>query len=103
MAPQSSTLQVNPKVLGFNEPFGGSFVTSRHYHRDPRVKSMVIEVKRSNYMDESTGEPDPVLRWKMMGMDQFMGFACGSIAERGDRGVSGSFVILVDRGCGEVV
>jgi len=39
-----------------NEPFAGSMVPSCYYHRDPRVRSLMIEIKRSLYMDERTAE-----------------------------------------------
>jgi N-formylglutamate amidohydrolase len=39
-----------------NRPFSGSMVPSRYYGRDPKVSSIMIEVNRSLYMDEGTGE-----------------------------------------------
>jgi len=47
-----------PRVekVRFNVPLSGSLVPGRHYLTDPQVKSMMIEVKRSVYMDEATGE-----------------------------------------------
>jgi len=39
-----------------NRPFSGSLVPSRYYEQDRRVYSIMIEVKRSLYMDESTGK-----------------------------------------------
>jgi N-formylglutamate amidohydrolase len=38
-----------------NSPFSGSMVSSRHYHSDNRVQSLMIEVNRSLYMEEETG------------------------------------------------
>lgn len=38
-----------------DHPFSGSFVPTRYYRKDPRVLSVMIEVKRALYMDESTG------------------------------------------------
>lgn len=37
-----------------NQPFSGAFVPTRYYRRDPRVHSIMIEVNRHFYMDEST-------------------------------------------------
>lgn len=46
--------------LGFtvevNRPFGGSIVPTAFYGRDPRVSSVMIEVRRDLYMDEQSGE-----------------------------------------------
>jgi N-formylglutamate deformylase len=39
-----------------NEPFKGTFVPLPFYRKDPRVLSVMIELKRSLYMDERTGE-----------------------------------------------
>ena len=38
-----------------NKPFAGSFVPGRFYQKDNRVSSIMIEIKRSLYMDEGTG------------------------------------------------
>ena len=42
-------------TCGVNRPFSGSMVPSRFYGRDRRVSSIMIEVKRSLYMDEGSG------------------------------------------------
>ena len=39
-----------------NRPYEGSIVPSAYYGRDPRVCSIMIEVRRGLYMDEHTGE-----------------------------------------------
>jgi N-formylglutamate amidohydrolase len=39
-----------------NRPFAGSLVPAKHYKRDNRVLSIMIEVNRSLYMDEVSGE-----------------------------------------------
>lgn len=39
-----------------NRPFSGSIVPSRYYGRDLRVSSIMVEVNRSLYMDDATGE-----------------------------------------------
>jgi len=39
----------------FNRPFSGSIVPSRYYQLDNRVRSIMIEINRSQYIDEKTG------------------------------------------------
>ena len=39
-----------------NYPFQGTLVPMQHYYKDIKVQSVMIEVKRSLYMDEKTGE-----------------------------------------------
>ena len=36
-------------------PFSGTMVPLKHYHRDPRLMSAMIEINRGLYMDEVTG------------------------------------------------
>ena len=38
-----------------NEPFEGTIVPMKYYHRDKRLLSIMIEVNRRLYMDEKTG------------------------------------------------
>ncbi len=38
-----------------NKPFDGCMVPSRYYEQNQRVSSIMIEIKRSLYMDEATG------------------------------------------------
>lgn len=38
-----------------NEPFAGSYVPTRHFGKDERVFSVMIEVRRDLYMNESDG------------------------------------------------
>ncbi len=40
-------------------PFAGSFVPTGYYGRDPRVRSVMIEVRRGLYMDEASGDKLP--------------------------------------------
>jgi N-formylglutamate amidohydrolase len=42
--------------VGFNTPFAGSLVPTRFYGRDARVRSLMVELRRDLYMDETTGE-----------------------------------------------
>ena len=37
-------------------PFSGSIVPMKHYQKEERVKSIMIEIRRDLYMDEATGE-----------------------------------------------
>lgn len=46
-------------TVGLNEPFSGSYVPLRLYRKDPRVRSAMIEIKRSTYMDELIGSRLP--------------------------------------------
>ncbi|NPV90967.1 MAG: N-formylglutamate amidohydrolase [Firmicutes bacterium] len=49
----------NGFTVAFNSPFAGTMVPGTYYRRDRRVVSIMIEVNRSRYMDESTGEKTP--------------------------------------------
>ena len=42
--------------VSHNQPFAGSYVPIQYYREDARVKSLMIEVNRSLYMEEATGE-----------------------------------------------
>lgn len=58
--PQKMTdlLKNNFEELGFgveiNTPFSGSIVPTRHYKKDKRVLSVMVEVNRKSYMNEET-------------------------------------------------
>lgn len=42
--------------VAFNEPFSGAIVPAKHWRSDPDVNSLMIEVNRSLYLDEETGQ-----------------------------------------------
>jgi N-formylglutamate amidohydrolase len=54
-------LRASLEAAGFrvavDRPFAGSLVPLRWYGTDPRVRSVMLEVRRGTYMDEATGEP----------------------------------------------
>jgi N-formylglutamate amidohydrolase len=39
---------------GVNQPFSGTFVPSKYWRKDSRVRSIMIEIRRDLYLDEST-------------------------------------------------
>jgi N-formylglutamate amidohydrolase len=39
-----------------NAPYAGTMVPGKHWGKDPRVHSVMIEISRNLYMDVSTGE-----------------------------------------------
>jgi N-formylglutamate amidohydrolase len=43
--------------VAVDRPFSGTLVPLRWYGTDPRVTSVMLEVRRGAYMDERTGEP----------------------------------------------
>jgi len=43
------------EYAAWNKPFEGTFVPMKNYHSDPRVKSFMVEINRSRYMDEESG------------------------------------------------
>ena len=45
--------------VAHNDPFSGSIVPSEYFLADKRVQSIMIEINRSLYMDESTGQKLP--------------------------------------------
>ncbi len=42
--------------VGLNQPYSGAIVPLAFYGQDARVSSIMIELNRSLYMDEATGE-----------------------------------------------
>jgi N-formylglutamate deformylase len=45
----------NNYTSGDNEPFSGSYVPLKYFQKESTVKSLMIEIRRGTYMDESTG------------------------------------------------
>ncbi len=43
----------------FNSPYQGTIVPLSYYHKDPAVSSLMIEINRKLYMDQSTGLKTP--------------------------------------------
>ena len=43
--------------VAVDTPFSGALVPARHYRREPRVQSVMVEVNRCLYLDEATGLP----------------------------------------------
>ena len=41
--------------VSINTPFAGAIVPAKHYKKDERVQSVMIEIRRDLYLDESTG------------------------------------------------
>jgi N-formylglutamate amidohydrolase len=42
--------------VAFNQPYAGCLVPFRYYHSDPRVRSIMIEIRRDLYMEETSGK-----------------------------------------------
>ena len=45
-----------------NDPFAGSIVPSKHYQKNPAVMSVMLEVRRDLFTDETTGEPNRLFK-----------------------------------------
>ncbi len=45
--------------VALNKPFPGAITPLKFYGREPRVQSLMIEVRRDLYMDELTGAKLP--------------------------------------------
>lgn len=65
-----------------NEPFAGAIVPGAFYRADPRVSSLMIEVRRNLYMDEATGERAAGLRRIAALIDSLAGFLADTLGGR---------------------
>lgn len=45
--------------VGTNAPFSGTYVPDEFYGKDPSVMSLMLEIRRDMYMDETTGKAIP--------------------------------------------
>ena len=63
--------------VAVDRPFAGTLVPLRWYGADPRVTSVMLEVRRGLYMDEATGEPLPVFDDVAARLEQAVGLALG--------------------------
>ena len=64
----------NGLTVRFNAPFAGTMVPMKYYMKDKHVSSVMIEVNRKLYMNESTGEKSP-------GFDTIKNFIGGLLQE----------------------
>lgn len=48
-------------TVGIDSPFSGAYVPLRFHGRDPRVTSLMVEIRRDTYMSEPGGPPGPGL------------------------------------------
>jgi N-formylglutamate amidohydrolase len=46
-------------TVGLDSPFAGTYVPLPHHHTDPRVLSVMIELRRDVYLTEPDGPPTP--------------------------------------------
>jgi len=51
-------------VVGVNNPYSGTMVPLKHYQKDNRVKSIMIEINRKLYMDENAKKTTNYLKLK---------------------------------------
>ena len=45
----------NNYASGRNEPFSGSYVPLKYFQKESKINSLMIEVRRGTYMNESEG------------------------------------------------
>jgi N-formylglutamate deformylase len=57
--------------VGLDTPFSGAMVPGRYFGHDPRVQSLMIEVRRDLYMDEATGERHEGFDWMRRSLTDF--------------------------------
>ena len=63
-------------TTALNEPFSGSYVPVDYFQKDARVKSIMIEVNRSLYMDETRGTESANYDQLRAVMRQLLELAC---------------------------
>lgn len=78
-------------TVDIDKPFAGSLVPSSAYRSDPRVLSLMIEVRRDLYMDEATGAKALGFGWVQEGLGRLLeAIALAAIdrdrSEHGDHG-----------------
>src|SRR5690606_8693846 len=54
---ESIVSRFNRFDIRLNSPYSGTIVPMKHYMKDPRVSSVMIEINRSMYMKESAENP----------------------------------------------
>mgnify|MGYP000689888511 CR=1 FL=1 len=59
-----------------NEPFSGSYLPVDYFQKDARVKSIMIEVNRSLYMDETSGTKSAYYDQLKAVMKRLLALAC---------------------------
>lgn len=55
LAESLAFFQARGLEVGLNTPYQGSFVPTVYWGREPRVETIMVEVRRDLYMDEATG------------------------------------------------
>ena len=72
-------------VVASDTPFSGTMVPLEHYQQDARVRSVMIEVRRGLYCDESTGEPNAEFERVRAAIERALTYAVGvALAEAGE-------------------
>ncbi|HLF69605.1 MAG TPA: N-formylglutamate amidohydrolase [Actinomycetota bacterium] len=69
-------------VTSRDHPFTGCYVPMRHYRRDQRTWSVMIEIRRDLYMDESTGAESKGFASTAQLVDQMIGRSVQWLEER---------------------
>ena len=68
------------KINGFtsarNQPFSGAYVPTDFYQTSKKVKSIMVEINRSLYLDETTGKKSPGYEELNRMLDKIIAIAC---------------------------